>query len=140
MTFEADLRAHLLGDAQIAAAIADEAANESRFYPLERPQGQKNLRALVYTPVNQEPASSLDEADDTDAAGVGCENVYLQLDVYGQSFEAARELARLVRNRMALISSDKSIRAVCRGQRSGKDPETRENREILEFSVWHSPQ
>lgn len=139
MTFEADLRSHLLADSSIAAAINDQAANETRFYPLERPQGQKNLEALVYSFITQRPAQSLDAGDDTDAAG-GLESGLVQLDVYGASFDEARALARLVRNRMALIASDGSIRATCQGQRSVKDPETREAREILEFLVWHSPQ
>ncbi len=47
MTFEADLRLHLLGDPAIAAALEDQAANEQRFYPVQRPQGQKNLDAIV---------------------------------------------------------------------------------------------
>lgn len=141
MTFEADLRAHLLGDSTIAQDLADQAANESRFWWNARPKGQTILPAVVATVISGQPqAQTLDEDDDSDAAG-GCENVRLQLDVYAADYDQATALGRLVIARMAKISSDKSIRATRLSRASaGPDPETREPREILEFSVWHSPQ
>jgi hypothetical protein len=139
MTFEADLRNHLIGDANIRAALEDAAANEIRLYPLQRPQGQKNLRAIVYTQVNAQPAANLDEGDFASAAGT-LENIRTQFDIYGANYDDARALAQLVRGRMGQVSSDKSIRAVLILAQSEIDPETRENREILDYSVWHSPQ
>jgi hypothetical protein len=140
MTFEADLRDHLLGDAQVAAALADGASSESRLYPLARPQGQKNLRAMVYTVIAGGPdeAANLD-GDDGDASGA-LEHVRLQLDIFGKDHDDARALARLVIARMALVSTAQSIYAQRISRSSTQDPDTREAREILDYSVWHCPQ
>jgi hypothetical protein len=141
MTFEADLRAHLLADTAIAAALADQAANETRLYPVMRPRGQKTLPAVVYTVVAGMPQpQTFDEDDDSNAAGTGCENVRVQIDCYAADFDQATALGRLVIARMAKIASDKSIRATRLPRSSGQDPESREAREMLEFSVWHTPQ
>lgn len=140
MTFEADLRAHLLGDSTLAAELADQAANEVRLYPVMRPEGQPALPAVVYTVISGQPQEqTLDEDDDSNAAG-GCENVRVQVDCYAADFDQAAALGRLVIARMAKISSDKSIRATRLSRSSGQDPDSREPREMLEFSVWHSPQ
>lgn len=137
MTFETDLVALLAGDASIAALIEDSAANERRLYPLERPRGQRNLAAIVYTVIAGSPAANLEEGDDAGGAGT-LENVRLQLDVYAASHDAARVLARLVQARMG--AGNASIRAVRQSRQSDIDPDTREHREILDYSVWHSPQ
>lgn len=137
MTLEADLVSLLLGDAAIVAAINDVQANERRIYPLERPQGQQNLRAIVYTPIFSEPAANLENGAGAGAAG-GLENCRLQIDIWAAKFDQARELAALVNARMNTGSA--SIRAVRISQRSDLDPDTRERREVLEYSVWHSPQ
>ncbi len=130
--FEADLVALLLGDASIAAAIADQAANENRIYPLERPADQANLRALVYTVVNA-------DALDLDGHGAeGGEDVHLQLDVWAASHDEARELALLV---MARLEQGSTAIATLKVSRSSeKDPDTREACEVLDCSIVHSPQ
>lgn len=134
--FDSDLVVHLLGDAQIAAAIDDEAGNERRIYPVQRPQGQKNLDALVYTVVAGIPEQDLEG----DATRTDLENVRLQIDVWGRDHDSARALAKLVRSRMETPAANQSIRAVLKSRQSDVDPDTREHREILDFSVWHSPQ
>lgn len=138
MTFEADLVGLLSGDAAIAAAIGDAQANELRLYPVARPQNQKNLGAIVYTVISGSPdqAANLDGAD-SDAAG-GLEHARVQIDCWAISHDAARALARLVIARMATGSS--SISSTRNSRASDIDPDTREHREILDFSVWHSPQ
>lgn len=137
MTFAADLVGLLLMDYDIADAINDVAANERRIYPLERPLGQKNLRALVYTVINGDPAVDLDNGDGGDAPG-NLENVRLQIDVWAATHDTARDLATLVQSRMK--TGNASIRSVRLSRQSVVDPDTRERREILDFSVWHSPQ
>lgn len=134
--FDADLLAHLEGDAAIVAAIEDVAENERRIYPVERPQGQKNLRALVYTVIAGVPEQDLEG----DATRADLENVRLQIDVWGADHDSARALAKLVRSRMEMPAANQSIRAVLKSRQSDVDPGTREHREILDFSVWHSPQ
>lgn len=138
MTFEADLEAFLLADAAIAAALADEAANETRLYPGRRPAKQKNLPAMTYGIISGSPgeAANLD-GDDSDAAG-GLEDVRLQVDVWAKDADAARVLARLVIARMAVSST--TIRSMRLGRSSSTDPDTHEAREVLDFSVWHTPQ
>lgn len=138
MTFESDLVALLTGDATILAAIDDQGANERRIYPLERPANQKNLEAIVYQVVFAEPAANLEHGDDAGAAGTGLERVRLQLDIWGASFDDARALGLLVQARMD--AGNASIRAVRISRRSELDPDTQERREILEYSIWHSPQ
>jgi hypothetical protein len=131
MTFEADLVALLVGDAAIAAAIEDQAANERRIYPLERPQRQTNLAALVYTVIFATPAQNLEGEEG------GLENVRVQLDVWAATHDDARALALLVQARMA--AGNQSIRSLRNSRASDIDPDTREHREVLDFSVWHSP-
>lgn len=133
---EEDLFTHLTGDPAIAAAINDEAGNELRLYPVERPAGQKNLRALVYTVIDGAPEHEIEG----DATRTDLENVRLQIDVWAADHDGARALALLVQARMAAAADNLSMRALQLSRQSDLDPDTREHREILEFSVWHSPQ
>lgn len=137
MTFEADLVSLLTGDPAIAARIEDVAANERRIYPLERPADQKNLEAIVYSVIEGIPAANLEDGD-LDGSPGDLEEVRLQLDVWGASHDSARSLALLIHARMK--TGNASIRAVRNSRQSDVDPDTRENREILDYSVWHSPQ
>jgi hypothetical protein len=138
VTFEANLRNLLLGDAALAAAVADQAANESRIYGVRRPEGQKNLRAIVYTVLDGAPAANLDAGDVSDDVAGDVEQLRVQIDIWAKSYDEARELARLVQSRMAAGNS--SISATRISRQSADDPDTREFREILDYSVWHSPQ
>lgn len=138
MTLEADLVSLLVGDPSIAAIINDQAANERRIYPLERPADQKNVPAIVYQTIFSEPLANLEHGDDAGAAGTGAERARIQLDIWGRTFDQANTLALLVRTRMDAGNS--SIRSVRISRRSELDPDTKERREILEYSVWHSPQ
>lgn len=137
MTFEADLVALLLSDYDIADAINDVAANERRLYPLERPADQKNLDAIVYTVIDGDPATNLEDGDLAGVAG-DLEEVRLQLDIWAPTYDRALALRQLVQSRMK--TGNASIRAVRISRQSDFDPETRERREILDYSVWHSPQ
>lgn len=137
MTLEADLVALLTSDYDIRDAINDVSANELRIYPDERPADQKNLRAIVYTVIAGTPSANLENGDPSGDAG-DLEQVRVQLDLFAASRAAAIELRRLVQSRMN--AGNVSIRAVRLSRQSDIDPETRERREILDYSVWHSPQ
>jgi len=137
MTFEADLRSLLIADYDIADAVNDAAANERRIYPLERPADQKNLDAIVYKVIAGVPSTNLESGDDAGEVGT-LEYVRLQIDCWSSTHDGARRLALLVHARMNTGSS--SIRAVRISRQSDIDPDTREYREILDYSVGHSPQ
>lgn len=138
MTLEADLVELLEADAAIVAIVRDDAANEVRIYPVERPEKQKNVPAIVYTVIFGAPATDLDHGDlSAEQGDKNLENVRLQLDVWAKSHDDARELGELVQARLG--AGNASIRFVRISRQSDIDPVTREHREILDFSVWHSP-
>lgn len=138
MTFESDLLALLTTDYDVRDAINDVAANELRIYPVERPAKQKNLDAIVYTVITGAPAVNLEEGDSAGDTAGDLEDVRLQLDVWSATHDGARELARFIQARMK--TGNASIRAVRNSRRSDVDPDTREHREVLDYSVWHTPQ
>jgi len=87
MTFEADLKQHVNGDAGIAALIAD------RMTPLIAPQG--TLKPYItYQRINGAPTNDLDGTDG------GLIAIRCQIDCYAASFDGARTLAELVRTRL----------------------------------------
>jgi len=133
-SLEADLQAHLLGDAAIAAQVADQAENEARLWPEERPADNRALPALVYHVIVCVPQNNLEGG----AGGDSClEQARVQLDVYGKSHDQAIGLRELVIARMRLGASDLSLTAILNFRSAGVDPETRERRELLDFSIWH---
>jgi hypothetical protein len=138
MTFEADLLNFLKGDDSLVAALRDTGANEVRIYPLERPTNQRNTGAVVYTVVADNPVTDLDSGDSGDDVAGELAEKRVQIDVYGKNYDEARATARLVRAR--LKSSSAAISATLLSASSSLDPDTRERREVLDFSIWHSPQ
>ena len=134
MTFEAELLSHVMGDAEIAARLNDEAANERRWYPLRRPQGQKNTPAVVYQLIAGVPETNLR------GGSSGLERKRIQLAVFGASFTQARELAELLKARLARASSSGAIKpAVLQLEQDDFDWETHEPFVLLDYSIHYTP-
>jgi hypothetical protein len=130
-SLEASLRAHLLGDASIPALIQDATENEARLWPEERPAHNKRLPAIVYQIVAVVPQTELEGGDSC------LERGRVQVDVYAKDHDQAIALRDLVIARMRIVSSDLSLRALLNFRSAGVDPDSRERRELLDFSIWH---
>jgi hypothetical protein len=132
VTFEAALFEHLKGDAQIAAAIADEAANEWRLYPLARPTHQKNLDAIVYQLIVGTPETNLE------GGSSGVERKRIQLAIFGRTYTSAKALAELVKARLAAASGEIKP-GVLELERDDLDFVTREPFVLLDYSIHYTP-
>lgn len=130
-SLEADLRAHLLGDDYIPGYLLDAAENEHRIWPEERPSSNKRIPAIVYHMISVVPQTELEGGDSW------LERGRVQLDIYAKDHDQAIVLRDLVIARMRVVSSDASLRALLNFRSAGVDPDTRERREILDFSIWH---
>lgn len=129
-SLEESLRTHLVGDPATAAAIRDSTENEVRLWPNERPAGNKTTPAIVFQVVANIPQNNVD-GDDS-----GLEQGRVQLSIFGKTFDEAVTLRELVRSRMRVAFDDGS-RALLVMQQGLVDQETRESRELLDFSIWH---
>lgn len=87
MSFEADLKAHLQGDADIAGIVVE------RIFPMVVEKG-KPVPAITYTVVFGEPVNCLDGYTS------GVRRINLQLDCWSLSYTALLRLAQAVFDRM----------------------------------------
>lgn len=136
MTFEASLFAHLTGAGAeaIAALLRDDAENELRLYPLRRPDGQKNLAAIVYQLIIGTPETNME------GGSSGVERKRVQLAIFGESYTAAKELAELVKARLAVASDNGEIKpAVLQVEQDDVDFVTREPFVLLDYSIHYTP-
>lgn len=132
-SLEADLRDHLLGASAIVDVIRDESSNETRLWPEERPANNKRIPAIVYRIASVVPQSNVEGGDGGDSC---LENGRVQLDVYAKNHDDAIALRDLVIARMRVVSQ--SLAAVLNFRSADVDPDTRERRELLDFSIWHA--
>jgi hypothetical protein len=134
MSFESALRTHLLAAAAIAAALEDQAANETRYYPMVRPQDQKNLAAIVYQLIAGTPETNLE------GGSSGLERKRCQLTIFGADYDAAKALAELVKARLSVASDDGEIKpAVLQLEQDDYDWTTKEAFVLLDYSIHYTP-
>lgn len=123
--FEADLFAHLIADATVAALVASR-----RVYPDVRPQGEEDFPSAVYQVV------TLDELGNLTAWSGDVEHYRLQVDCWARTDAEASALADAVRARMRTAAAN--FRAVMLPSAfEAFEPETRLYRVLLEFSCWY---
>ena len=123
MTFEADLRTHLL-DESVTTYIGDRIhASKLPDYPEAYP-----LPAMTYTFVFGDPVNSLDGFE-------GIVRFRLQADLWASTYDAAESAARAVRDRM-LTATGRPFGCVLVGDPALIDyeTETRRHRRTIEFS------
>ena len=127
MSLETALRAYVLADAAIAAAVGQ------RMYPRGLPQGP-TFPALVYSRVDTRRLHDLDGPD-------GLPRARVQVTAWGSSVQAATELAALVRKRLdgyrgawgdVMIGS-----CLCVGERDLDDPETGRNAVAQDYMIQY---
>src|SRR5690348_2482253 len=87
MTFRADLKAHLSGDATIAARVGE------RIFPIKLPEGTTKP-AIVFARAGATPQMDLD-SDDGDLL-----DIRLQVDCWAAADDLVQEIAEAVRLRM----------------------------------------
>lgn len=119
MTFEADLRAHLLGQTEAGA----------RIHPVLRPQqGQAGLPAITYQRIAGVPQTNTDANEEM-------LNIREQVDVWATTHDAAKAIAEAVRVRMQTPAA--TFRAVLLLDQDLYEDETRIFRVSMDFSCWY---
>lgn len=93
MSFEADLKSHLQGDASIVALVAD------RIYPGIVEEGANRMPAVVYSLPFGAPENCLDGFTS------GVSSYEVQLDCYALTYDETIRLALAVRDRMATAAA-----------------------------------
>lgn len=125
MSFEADLRAHLLADATVAGLVGE------RIYPIVAPQNAPSVR-ITYSIIFGEPQNSLD------GHSGGLTRYTVQLSCWSQSFKTVRDLAEAAKNRMDEAGA--TIRSVITSYPSIDDYEsdTQFYHRAIDVSCWHT--
>jgi hypothetical protein len=122
--FNDDFVAHLLGDASIVAVVG------TRLFPETIPQ-QGAIPAITYRIIIGQPRNSLDGFTS------GLVNYQVQVDCWARTFETARRLALLVRNRANTRHAHfSSVIAEYPGE-DEFEPDTKRYRRMVNLSCWH---
>lgn len=129
---EADLRAHLLSQAPIAAIIG------TRFYPQQLPQGA-TLPAVTYQRIAGQ--SLIDHQGD---AGLG--RARIQLDCwapagntgYQQTVSMAESIRAAISGYRGPMGSNPATNARVINVMDIPEPETKLWRRLVEVSIWHA--
>ena len=122
MSFEADLKAHLNGDASVSALILD------RMYPVLRPESS----AL---PANTYQLITLDQVENLSGRDGSLRNYRVQVDLWALKYSDILLLDSAVRARMATAAT--SFRsAMLPSGFDDYEPDTKLYRRMLEFSCW----
>lgn len=123
MSFEADLKAHLQGNAAIAAIVSD------RIYPVIRPE-RADVPAITYQ------APPPDQVSHLGGRSATLRNYRLQVDLWARAHSQVVELDAAVRSRMDTAAA--TFRAVLLPGSGLEDyeSETKLYRRVLEFSCW----
>lgn len=123
MSFEADLRTHLLSNATISGLVG------SRIFPNIRREGT-DVPAITYSIIWDDPQMNLDGVDSA------LRNVRVQLDMWAKSFADVISLEGAVLSRMNTAATN--FRSVQLGTMLDEyETETRFYRRTREFSVWY---
>jgi hypothetical protein len=136
MTFEANLRNFLLGDYDARGRAARPAANEPHL-SARAAGGSRRTSARSSIRSSPTPAANLEAATSATTSPATSSSVRVQLDVWAKSYDEARALARLVQARM---NCGQRIDSRVRISRRAMTIRILASREILDYSVWHSPQ
>jgi hypothetical protein len=96
-----------------------------RVYAMVRPQGDP-LPALVWQRISTSPVTSL-------AGDSGVDEVRIQFSCYAETLLAARELAAALR---AAICGASELKATTVLLFDDQDPDTRNFRVVVDFSLW----
>lgn len=121
MTFEADLRAHLLADGTITGYIGE------RIFPMVRPESSA-LPALSYLRIAGVPQTDLD-GDDGNLL-----NIRMQIDAWSKTHDEAKLIAEAVRLRMQTAAS--TFKAVMLLDQDFYEDDSRVFRVSMDFSCW----
>lgn len=125
MSFESELRAHLLADSSISDLVGE------RIYPIIAPQRAPTIR-ITYSIVFGETQNSLDGFTS------GLTRYRVQLDCWSQSFDVARRLALAVRNRLKVAATSFQSVIVSFPSIDDYEDEAELYRRSLEVSCWHT--
>lgn len=121
MTFESDLRDHLIADAAIVALAGE------RIYRMKRPTDSA-VPAITWLRVSGRPVMSL--------AGFtsGLHEIRIQIDCWATSAEDVSALASAVLQRMAVPAS--TFKAVPQPDQEFYEDDVRLYRRLMDFNVW----
>jgi hypothetical protein len=122
--FVEDFKAHLQADSSITAVVS------ARIYPQIIPD-RGNIPAITYRIISGEPANSLDGHTN------GLVHYILQVDCWTRSFETAKNLARLVRNRIATKATTFSALVLEVPGEDEYEDDTKRYRRMLTLSCRH---
>lgn len=122
--FVEDFKAHLQADASVVAVVSN------RIYPQIVPD-RGSIPALTYKVIVGEPANSLDGFTS------GMVHYLLQVDCWARSFESARSLALLVRNRVGVKALTFSALVLELPGEDEYEEETKRYRRMLNISCRH---
>lgn len=125
MSFESSLKAHLAGDATVAARVGE------RIHPVLLPEGTTKP-AIVYGRVGVTDQIDLDSGDGS------LQEVRVQVDVWAATHSMCIEVAEAVRLRMqtATIASN-NFRLGAAFAQDDYDSEAKLYRVILDFTCWY---
>jgi hypothetical protein len=123
--FEDDFKAHLQADAALLALVGP------KIFPLVIPQGG-NVPAITYTVVDGEPRNSLDGWTSN------LTNYHVQVDCWAASYETAKVMARLVRNRANLVANNFRSVIIRFPAEIHFEDGTKRYRRMIELSCWHN--
>ena len=122
MSFEADLKSHLNGDATVAALIAD------RMFPVLR-QESSELPAISYQVI------ALNQVENLSGRDGSLRNVRVQIDLWARAFSDILSIDTAVRARMTTAAS--SFRsAMLPSGFDDYEPDSKLYRRMLEYSCW----
>jgi len=124
VSFEADLNAHLAGDAGVAQVVGE------RIWPQIRPETDTALPAITTLIVDTVPSNDLDNGDGS------LLNKRVQIDVWAEDYDSARNLAELVRTRMKTSATNFS--SLMNSDQDLYEQETKLFRVLMDFSCWYT--
>lgn len=123
MSFEADLKAHLQGDAAIAAIVGQ------RIFPVIRPE-RETVPAITYT------APPPDQISHLGGRSSSLRNYRLQVDLWARAHSDVVLLDAAVRARMDTAATTFRAVLIAGSGLEDYESETKLFRRMLEFSCW----
>jgi uncharacterized protein DUF3168 len=123
MSFEADLKAHLQGDATVSATVAD------RIFPSIVPEGEA-MPSITYTHIIGQPENSLDGFTS------GLTRYAMQIDCWALTYPAVLALALAVRDRLGTNASTISFVVNEFPLIDDFEPDTKRFRRALGCACW----
>lgn len=122
MTFEADLRSHVLADGTVSGYVGE------RMFPVIRKEGTQPP-AITYQRIAGVPQTDLD-GDDGNLM-----NIRVQVDVWTKKHDDAKVIAEAIRIRMQTAAS--TFRSVMIADEDFYEDDTKLFRASMDFSCWY---